>query len=257
MTAAPWQEHFARALLDVGLGPPPGLRAWNGSDPAQRFAVYRNNVMVSLTRALSGGFPVTRELVGAEFFDAMARAYIAVEPPTSPVLVEYGDGFGEFIARFPPAAGLPYLADIARLERMRVRSYHAQDASSLATESLHALMSDPEALSSLRVCLHPSCHVLRSRFALFSIWAAHQHDDETDRGLALARVDTEQAQDVLVRRPSHEVSVMSLPPGVADFLLALSNSYSLREAATAASATAGFELEAGLAILIRPGVAAG
>ncbi|MBP8278840.1 MAG: putative DNA-binding domain-containing protein, partial [Propionivibrio sp.] len=40
------QTTFAAALLDPDLAPPNGLIAWNGSDPARRFAVYRNNVVV-------------------------------------------------------------------------------------------------------------------------------------------------------------------------------------------------------------------
>ena len=205
MTAAASQREFARALLDVRLAPPAGLRAWNGSDPAQRFDVYRNNVMVSLIRALASGFPVTCQLVGDEFFHAMAREYVLSEPPTSPVLVEYGDGFPDFIARFPAAKGLPYLADVARLERMRIQSYHAQDAQVLAAEALPALMADPEGLPNLRLSPHPACHVLRSRFAVFSVWAAHQHEHPSGRSAALEILDTGRAEDVLVLRPFLEV----------------------------------------------------
>jgi hypothetical protein len=257
VSAVPSQGDFARALLDARLALPVGLRAWNGSDPTRRFAVYRNNVMVSLTDALASGFPVTRDLVGEEFFDAMAREYIGLEAPASPVLAEYGDGFADFIERFPPAGGLPYLADVARLERMRVQAYHAQDASSLAPESLHGLMADPEGLSNLRVSLHPACRILRSHFAVLSLWAAHQHDEDAERRAALAGLDLEHAQDVLVWRPLHEVLVMPLPTGAAQFLLALADGETLGQAATAASCFPGFALEASLTVLITPGVVAG
>ncbi len=42
------QRDFARALLDPQQPCPPGLRSWNGCDPAARFAVHRNNVVSSL-----------------------------------------------------------------------------------------------------------------------------------------------------------------------------------------------------------------
>mgnify|MGYP001390820627 CR=1 FL=1 len=45
-------SHFAAALLDAERAVPSGLVAWNGSDPARRFAIYRNNVVVSLVDAL-------------------------------------------------------------------------------------------------------------------------------------------------------------------------------------------------------------
>jgi hypothetical protein len=118
---------FAEALLARDFDCPPGLRTWNGSDPGTRFAVYRNNLVVSLVDALADTYPVVQEMVGVEFFRAMAREFVRVQPPASPVLAHYGAGFAEFIEDFPPAAGLPYLPDLARLELMRVEVYHAAD----------------------------------------------------------------------------------------------------------------------------------
>ena len=91
---------FARALLDPALPCPDGLRAHNGSDPAVRFAVYRNNVVTSLVDALADGFPVVRQLVGDEFFTAMARVHVARHPPRSAVLSDWGDAFAAFIDDF-------------------------------------------------------------------------------------------------------------------------------------------------------------
>lgn len=50
------QQVFAQALLNPAQSCPPGLTTWNGSDPARRFAVYRNNVIVSLVDALADTF---------------------------------------------------------------------------------------------------------------------------------------------------------------------------------------------------------
>jgi hypothetical protein len=49
-----------------------------------RFGVYRNSVAVSLAGVPADTFPVTRELVGDAFFEAMARCFVAAEPPRSP-----------------------------------------------------------------------------------------------------------------------------------------------------------------------------
>lgn len=112
------QRHFAEAVLAAEPLCPPGLMAWNGSDPARRFAV-RNNVMVSLIDALADSYPVTQDLVGEEFFRAMARLFVRTHPPRSPVLALYGAGLAEFIESFAPAAVLPYLADVARRDAAR------------------------------------------------------------------------------------------------------------------------------------------
>ena len=58
------QHAFAEALLAADAACPPGLTTWNGSAPEKRFAIYRNNVVVSLIDALADSFPVTQELVG-------------------------------------------------------------------------------------------------------------------------------------------------------------------------------------------------
>jgi uncharacterized protein (UPF0276 family) len=91
---------FAETLLDPRAPIPAGLRTWNGSDPARRFDVHRNNVVTSLTAALAATFPVVLELVGADFFQAMAREFVRAAPPASPVLAEYGEAFADFVAGF-------------------------------------------------------------------------------------------------------------------------------------------------------------
>jgi hypothetical protein len=134
---------FSDALLDPAAPCPPGLSSWNGSDPAQRFAIYRNNVVVGLVDALADTYPVTQELVGEAFFRAMVREFVRAAPPRSPVLALYGQGFAEFIESFPPAAGLPYLAEVARLEMLRVRAWHAADAVPVTHKALATALADP------------------------------------------------------------------------------------------------------------------
>ena len=168
------QPFFAAALLDPDAPCPAGLTAWNGSDPARRFAVYRNNVIASLIDALAETFPVTLELVGEEFFRAMAGVFVRVAPPRSALLAEYGEGFPDFIENFEPARGVPYLADVARLELLRVRAFHAADADPVSPEQIAHALADPERLPALRVVCHPSLGVLSSRYAVVSLWAAHQ-----------------------------------------------------------------------------------
>ena len=241
-------ESFALALLDADRALPGGLRAWNGSDPKRRFDVHRNNVLVSLIEALATTFPVTQALVGAEFFRAMARVFVVHSPPASTLLFEYGRGFPDFVADFPPAAGLAYLADVARLEYCRVESCHAADAAALDAEAFAALMETPDRLQLLRLRLHPACRLLRSRHAAFSLWAAHQ-------GLmAIESVAPDVPEDVLVFRPAHEVRTLRLPPGGAAFLAALAEGCTLGEAAAIADHEPGFDLTANLRGLIDHGL---
>lgn len=198
------QASFAQALLDPERDCPSGLKTWNGSDPAMRFAVYRNNVAVSLIDALADSFPVTQALVGEEFFRAMARVYIPAHPPRVRVLTWAGAAFPDFIESFPPAATLPYLADVARLEMLRIRAYHAADTPALDVQDLSLALADPDALLTLRLTLHPSVHVLRSRYAVFSLWAAHQGE------VCISTVDPTVAEAALIFRRNLDVEVMHL-----------------------------------------------
>lgn len=240
---------FAAALMDPALPPPPGLKTWNGSDPERRFNIHRNNVVVSLIDALATSFPVTQALVGAEFFRAMARIYVGKSPPSSRLLAEYGDSFPDFIARFPPAAELRYLGDVALLEHLRVISYHAADALPLGGDAFVALLADPEALLQVRVALHPACRWQRSVHPVFSIWAAHQ--DAGD----LHDIDLFAGEDVLVLRPGYEVRVSRLPPGAIELLDALSGGATLAGAIDRVHASGvDFNLPSQLAALIEHGL---
>jgi len=247
MRSSSSQSAFARALVDPDHPLPPGLAAWNGSDPERRFAVYRNNIVVSLIAALVARFPVVRELVGDAFFHAMARHFALRHPPRSRLMLAYGDAFPVFIAGFEPASALPYLADVAALEAARTSAYHAADAPALGPAEFGGV--DPDALFAMTVQLHPSARILVSHFAIFSLWAAHQ------QALAIAGVDPSTPEDVLVVRPLLDVEVTRLLPGGAVFITRLSAGASLGAAATAAiAAAAEFNLTAALHVLVATGV---
>lgn len=236
---------FAAALLDPALPCPAGLVAWNGSDPAARFAVYRNNVVVSLVDALADSFPVTLATVGDGFFRAMAREFVFAHPPRSPVLSLYGSGFADFIAAFAPAARVPWLADLARLEMLRIEAYHAADAEPLAAAAIAALLGEPGRLPGLRLRCHPSAAILRSSWAVHSLWAAHQGERDP------AEVDPCRPETVLVVRNGLDVEMHELSQALAAFIAALLRGENLAAAAHAGqSADGGFDLALAFATLL-------
>ncbi len=237
------QTEFTAALLDTERPPPAGLLA---GDTAERFAVYRNNVVSGLIRALASGFPATEAIVGREFFAAMAAIYVRVSPPTSPVLLDYGATLPEFLAGFEPVAELPYLADVARLELAYTRAFHAADAVALPPGRLNDIPA--HRLGALRVALHPSMQILRSAYPIAEIWAMN-----TGRA-PLREVDDWVAQDILLLRPHHDVAASVLAPGEAVFLQHLQAGTALEQAAMAALAEAGgFDLAAALAAMFLRG----
>jgi hypothetical protein len=240
------QQRFADALLDPEQPCPPGLTTWNGSDPARRFAVYRNNVIVSLVDALADTFAVTQELVGETFFRAMARVFAYANPPTSRLLAFYGEAFPDFVGRFPPAAGVPYLADVARLEFLRVRACHVADVAPVRTEDFAAVLADADNLPHLNLSLHPSLAVFDSTAAVVSLWAAHQ-------GLGdLATVVPDVPETALVVRDGLDVEVSEISRAAGVFIEALQRGETLGSAMVSAQAVdPDFDAAMPLALLIQ------
>lgn len=242
------QAEFARALLDPARPAPADLLTWNGSDPAARLAVYRNNVVMSLLGVLADTFPVTRELVGDAFFRAMGRDFVRAQPPTGPVMAEYGAGFPDFIRGFEPAQALPYLPDVARLEWLRLVALHAADAAPLSAGDIAPRLAGAADLSAWRLRLHPSFAVLRADHAAVSIWAAHQ-------GLGdLTAIDQSVRETAWVLRRALDVDVIPVAAAAGAFAAALLAGRTLG-AALDAVAAAGLTLDfpATLAALIRHG----
>ena len=259
MTGAVVQHEFAAALLVPAMAVPAGIRGGVGQEGRQdrdrRFAVHRNNVVVSLVDALAATFPVSQALVGEEFFRAMARERVQADPPRSPVLIDYARGFGDFVAGFAPAAGVPYLADVARIEALRVRAYHAADASPVPESLYRELVAAPGALAAARMTLHPACHWLRSDYAAPSIWLAHQGLEDL-ASASLDGIDIQRAEDVLIVRPAVEVIVTTVPRGAIEFLAALRAGQTLASAfAAARSAVDDADPGALFTLLIRHGLA--
>ncbi|HSH42056.1 MAG TPA: DNA-binding domain-containing protein [Arenicellales bacterium] len=209
------QSAFALALHDPDSGVPPGL------DPgsAGRFDVHRNNMVAGLVDALRSTYPAIERLVGEQYFAAAARAYVRAEPPQSPVLLYYGGSFPGFLESLPAASTVPYLGDVARLEWARLRALHAADAAPAPVQALAGL--DGADLEAVRLELHSSLCLLRSRWPVVSLWS-----DCMGVG-SPAHIELHAAEVAVVLRPGLNVRVHAAPPGAAALLEAVQTGASL------------------------------
>ena len=158
----------------------------------------------------------------------MARFHVRATPPTSPLLFEYGRDFPDFIERYEYARSMPWLADVARIERAWLDAYHAADAEPLAPQALASI--PPERLADTVLTPHPATRIVRSRFPAVTIFAANRSDGP------VGRIEATEPEDALVTRPGLEVVVRRLPPGGAVFLTRLIAGEPLGAAAAAALA---------------------
>jgi hypothetical protein len=243
------QAAIASALLEPDLACPPGLQAWNGSDVNRRLAVHRNTVLSSLVDALADTFPVTRELVGTDFFRAMAAVFVRESPPRSPLLFLHGADFPAFIERFEPAAHLAYLADVARLEFARLEAFHAADAAPVPREELQAALRGAADVGEVRLRPQPSLRLVDSPFPVVSIWAAHQGE------WTLEEIDLDRAEAALVLRPRLDVLVVPCDMGTLRFARAMQAGMAFGDCAAAAGTAR--ELSATLSLLLANEAVAG
>lgn len=237
---------FTPALLDPERAPPAIVSGPNGKAADKRYNVYRNNVTVSLINALAATFPATQRITGADFFRAMARFHVRATPPTSPLLFEYGHDLPDFIERYEYAQSMPWLADVARIERAWLDAYQASDEEPLTPQALASI--PPENLADTIFTPHPATQIVRSRFPAVSIFAANRSDGP------VSRIEATEAEDALVTRPGLEVAVRHLPSGGAMFLSRLMAGETFGAAAAAAFAdNPQFDLSASIAGMIEAG----
>jgi hypothetical protein len=211
---------------------------------AARLRVYRHHVFHSLATALSATFPTVQALVGEEFFRGLAQAFVATRLPSQPVLAEYGAEFAVFIGGYAPAAGLPYLADIARLDWALNVAFHSPARPSLEAADLATIPSDR--LPEKSIALAPGAMVIRSRFPIGRIWAAAR-PGAPDETVELTAGEA----CLLVLRRADDAGFVPLSVGEAAFLEVLVDAGSLEAAAAAAlSAEPAFDLSITFARLL-------
>jgi hypothetical protein len=243
------QQSFAATVRGLPTELATSLRATTPARAESGLAVYRNNVMSGLIKVVAARFPVVRRLLGEDCFFDKVRRFIAAEPPRSPLLLDYGDGFPQFLRRPGDDACIAYIADIADLEIARGKAYHAADALALPPQAFAAIPA--ERLAGLRLSLHPSVSLLQSQFPIVSVWHANQQAGNV--ALPLWRPEA-----ALIARPMLEVEIWNLPPGGFAFLTALSRGATLAGAAEAAThAAPDFDLAVNLSVLIEAAIVTG
>jgi hypothetical protein len=181
------QRDVARSLLVPGDGAALAHIANDVIDTAARFNIHRNNVAITLIGALRLVYPAVDKLVGPDFFDGAARAFIAQYPPRSACLDDYGDEFPDFLASFPAAAALAYLADVARLEWAVNIALHAPDAPTLRPDALTHLAASEH--RRVRFVPHPSVRLLSVRYPADTIWRAVLDGGEAVLGTIAMKID--------------------------------------------------------------------
>lgn len=242
------QTAVTEALLHPAMSEPvaPELAA-EDSDPLARLRIYGNTTMISLRNALSDNFPVTARLVGREFFDHLATAYVRRHPPTEPRLSVYGAMLPRFISDFEACRQHPYLADVARLERAIVTAIGEPAINPIE----HSIVKElGQKAATARFVFQPSLRFVVTRWPAVEIWQANQ-DDDVDAEIRLTR----RPRYVELRRVDRGVAIAELPRPQFVFRYELARTGLLdRSAARALAVDPLFDLVSELITVFREGL---
>jgi hypothetical protein len=188
------------------------------ADPVRRYAIYRNNMFLSLTAHLRAIFPVTARLGDERFFAYAAHEFILRTPPREARLVVYGAGFPQFLSRFPACRHAPILAGMASLEW-----------------AIHSALSSPqlpffeleEMTEGFTLELQPSLRFVVSRWPILGLWA---HQNEPQRSLP------RQTCRIAVARQDDDIRFFELTPARFAFWRSLARGRGIEAAAARALA---------------------
>lgn len=191
-----FQRDFAAALGTTARGP---------------MRVYRNTTMSGCVDALRDNYPVVAQLLGDEMFDSVAANHAEMWPPRNPVLALYGERFPDWLEVQPGLAEIPYIADVARIERLRVESLFARDERPLELSDLRR-HGDWEAL---RLALHPAARFDWLTSPAASIWFSQQEENQRDAEFEW------QPEGMLFARPAFATQAILLNPAAHRFLFGI------------------------------------
>ena len=224
LTLGQFQDAFVAALY---RHPAAELAALT-EQPA--FAVYRNTVLAGAVDALCANFPSVERLVGHDWMHGAAAAYAQLSPPDDPRLIRYGAGFPDFLDEQASAHGLPWLADVARLDFDWAVAFSAPVDPSLDLAELAGMGATDLA----RCHLRPRRGVRWRWFPLHPVFSLWRHNRE---GLDWPPAQPWIAEGALLTGDADGVSHQPLDAGGCAFLDACAAGHALEQAALLAEKT--------------------
>jgi hypothetical protein len=224
------QAAFAAHLVGDGRADLATAIAGDSRRALQRLQLHRHHAATSISAALAATFPTVEAVVGRKFFASLARDFMAGASLADPVLSLYGEHFPQFVATRQEMHGLPYLADVARLDWALNVAFHSPLEPRLSAADLVSAADlarlPQDSLPALPLRLPAGSSLIESGYPLDLIWQASQP------GASLDRVDLAAGPVCLAifRRPE-DAAFAVLAPGEAAFIKWLSRGDLLAAAA--------------------------
>jgi hypothetical protein len=176
---------------------------------AERAGIYANAYFYRLLDALKEDFSATFAVAGADEFHNLITGYLIAHPPTEPSLHYAGRYLADYLGGSPMFERWPFMADLARLERALIESFHAADAPALDRAAVQSIPAEKWPAIGLR--FHPAAHLLNLQWRVDAILRAVVQNCELPQALAepvTLIVWRKQAQ--VLHRPAEPAEAMAL-----------------------------------------------
>ncbi len=220
MTLKQFQDAFSAQLLSPNNAhDTPYITQSN--ENVLRMKIYQNNVYSSLLDILKNRYPISRKLVGDDFFTVLGQQYIANHPPESPVMLHYGESLPRFIEQHKDKHNIAYLSDIAVLESARHKAYYAKDNDHLQPADI--ARKPIEKLLESSINMVPSAVLIQSSFSIHTIWLHLKESDQT------LNTDISHNENIFIFKKNLGVQTLRLQDAYAYFIQLLLNKNTLGE----------------------------
>jgi hypothetical protein len=165
-------------------------------DRATRLSIYGNGYFWRIIDAVGATFSSVRNIIGADAFYDVARAYLVKHPSTFKSIDDIGAHMSEFLKSHALSRRFPFLSDLTAIEWAAHQSFYANDATRLDPDQLKriAFKDWPKAT----IHLDPSVRLFQSSWPVNDLWK----DDGKWRKQRLAQIKKSRRYFLVYRHPS-------------------------------------------------------
>jgi hypothetical protein len=135
-----------------------------------RVDVYADMYFYRLLEVLKEDYPATLAVLGEANFHNLITAYLIRHQPSEPSVRGAGKFLPDFLRMHPLRAEVPFVADLAKLERTITEVFCAADASLLEASAMNALQ--PEQWGAVKLRRIPASSVLRAEWRVAEVLRA-------------------------------------------------------------------------------------
>jgi Putative DNA-binding domain len=141
-----------------------------------RITIYVNAYFYRLLECLKEEYPATLAVIGPNDFAGLIHDYLGWRPPTEPSIFYVGCYLAEFLRNYVLVERWPFIAELARLERATLETFHAPDAPTLSDEAIRAIPA--QQWPTLKLRSHPGVEILRGEWRVTEVLSAVERGDK-------------------------------------------------------------------------------